>query len=302
MADNYLNYTGLAYYHNRAKTIFGSKEDIQDLQDQIDAIDGIKTVKRNGTALVPDASKAVNVVVPEKTSELTNDGDGSAGSKMATEKYVTEALADIVQIEYRKVDALPETGENGVIYLVSNSGSSPNVYDEYIWVNSEKTIFTSSVTDSSGKLPADINDTFKNAIIPYTTKVAAGESARLDSYFINVDQIIKVNGETLKVGTPDQARSRIQVYKDGDTQAGVLGDVNFTPAEGTSYNIMRMSSGRITFSTRSGYAAVGTEVNITAGGYSFEKIGTTDVDLSQYWSKSELSAITTAQIDTVIGS
>lgn len=33
----------------------------------------IVTVKRNGTALTPDANRAVDVIVPTKTSELTND-------------------------------------------------------------------------------------------------------------------------------------------------------------------------------------------------------------------------------------
>ena len=33
----------------------------------------------------------------------------------------------------------------------------------------------------------------------------------------------------------------------------------------------------------------------------YEKIGTTNIDLSDYWAKSELVAITTAEIDTIVG-
>ena len=69
--------------------------------DQIIAEGGepnvIETVKVNGTALTPDAEKAVNIDLngyakktdlPTKVSELTNDGDGTTGSKFATEAYV----------------------------------------------------------------------------------------------------------------------------------------------------------------------------------------------------------------------
>lgn len=46
----------------------------------------IETVKVNGSALTPDANKAVDVTVPTSTSDLTNDGDGN--SPFATQAYV----------------------------------------------------------------------------------------------------------------------------------------------------------------------------------------------------------------------
>ena len=50
----------------------------------------IETVKVNGTALTPDAQKAVDVTVPTKVSDLTNDGDGTSGSEFATKSYVDQ--------------------------------------------------------------------------------------------------------------------------------------------------------------------------------------------------------------------
>jgi hypothetical protein len=136
----------------------------------------IDTIKVNGTAQTI-TNKAVDITVPTKTSDLTNDGDGTAGSAFQTAKDVSDAidaaLADVTGIDYQIVQSLPATGEKGVIYLVSNSGSGGNSYDEYIWI---------------------------------------------------------------------------------------------TPTGGTAH---------------------------------FEKIGTTDVDLSGYWAKTELTAITTAEIDTI---
>lgn len=58
----------------------------------------IETVKVNGTALVPDAQKAVDVAVPTDTSDLTNDGDGQ--SPFATQEYVQQngGKIDVIQV------------------------------------------------------------------------------------------------------------------------------------------------------------------------------------------------------------
>lgn len=50
---------------------------------------------------------------------------------------IAEALEDISGVSFQIVQALPVTGEDGVFYLVPNSGSSPNVYDEYVWAGAD---------------------------------------------------------------------------------------------------------------------------------------------------------------------
>ena len=95
MADNFLNTTGLAYYHDRIKNIFADAQDLQDLSDRVDDIvaeggepNVIEVVKVNGSALTP-VNKAVDVTVPTATSDLTNDGDGTdSNSPFATQAYV----------------------------------------------------------------------------------------------------------------------------------------------------------------------------------------------------------------------
>lgn len=189
MADKYLNNTGLQYFYNRLKTVFADKTQFENLKTTVDGIvaeggepNVIETVKVNGTALTP-SDKAVDITVPTQTSQLTNNGDGS--SNFATENYVDvnggkidvikvnnvaqtitnkevnitvptatsdltndsnfqnntqvqalidSALANITGIDFQVVSSLPATGTKGVIYLLSNSGSAPNVYDEYIWL------------------------------------------------------------------------------------------------------------------------------------------------------------------------
>lgn len=92
----------------------------------------IETVKVNGTPLVPDANKAVDVSVPTATSDLTNDSGFQNSSQV--QAAIDDAIAGISGIEYQVVQELPAEGEKGVIYLLSNSGTAPNIYDEYIWI------------------------------------------------------------------------------------------------------------------------------------------------------------------------
>lgn len=98
MNDEYLNKTGLQYYHNRIKTVFATKAE-----------------------------------VPATTSSLQNDGDGNSpfATNAEVDSAIEEALADITSFSYEVVASLPDTGEKGKIYLVANDGGS---YDEYIYV------------------------------------------------------------------------------------------------------------------------------------------------------------------------
>lgn len=72
-----------------------------------------------------------SVTVPTNNNQLTN----GAGYQTASEvqSAITEAIGDITGFEFQIVEDLPGTGENGVIYLISNSGTGQNIYDEYIW-------------------------------------------------------------------------------------------------------------------------------------------------------------------------
>lgn len=72
-----------------------------------------------------------SVTVPTNNNQLAN----GAGYQTASEvqSAITEAIGDITGFEFQIVEDLPGTGENGIIYLVSNNGSGQNIYDEYIW-------------------------------------------------------------------------------------------------------------------------------------------------------------------------
>ena len=154
MVDNFLNSTGLAYFYNRLKTVFAAQGDLDALETRVDGIvsqggepNVIDTVKVNGTALAV-TNKAVDVIVPTATSDLTNDSGFQTAQDV--EDAIGDALDGVTGISYEVVQALPATGEAGVIYLLSNSGSTGNIYDEYIWAGSAFEKIGTTDVDLSG--------------------------------------------------------------------------------------------------------------------------------------------------------
>lgn len=131
----------------------------------------------NVTTTTSDAYIKNKPSIPSKTSDLTNDSDfvsdasyvhtdsnftSAEKTKLAgiatgankttvdssmsasstnpvqnkiVKQYIDDAVGAITGIDFQIVTTLPATGTKGIIYLVSNSGSSGNSYDEYIWVS-----------------------------------------------------------------------------------------------------------------------------------------------------------------------
>lgn len=100
------------------------------------------------------------------TAPTPSAGDNT--TKIATSAFVTTAIANaLAQVTSIRFDADESglgyasladlqtkhpTGENGVIYLVQNSGSAPNVRDEYFWSGSAYELFGTTAVDLSNYL------------------------------------------------------------------------------------------------------------------------------------------------------
>lgn len=114
----------------------------------------IETVKVNGTALVPDANKAVNIPAAGAT-------DKGVISNADVNTLIQTALAGFERISFQKVNSysdLPATGTNGVIYLVPISGAqAPNVYDEYVWYTDPSTTPATSGYEKIGTTAIDLS-------------------------------------------------------------------------------------------------------------------------------------------------
>ena len=184
-ATPYLTKTGLQYLWGRITALFQLKEAGKGLSTndytnadkaevaKIAALvaeggepNVIEGVTVNGTDAAITGKKAV-IAVPTKTSDLSNDsgfltatdiaGKADAATtytKTETDAAITTALSGITGIRVEKPtgDALPATGEAGVIYLIPNGGASGNGHDEYIWFNNAFEKIGTTDIDLSGYL------------------------------------------------------------------------------------------------------------------------------------------------------
>ena len=91
----------------------------------------IESIKVNGVAQTI-TSKAVDITVPTNNNQLANGAGYQTSSEV--QAAINNAISGITGIDFQVVESLPGTGVKGVIYLVSNSGTGSNIYDEYIWV------------------------------------------------------------------------------------------------------------------------------------------------------------------------
>ena len=169
MAIEYLDKSGLTLLISKIKSELGGKVDVVSgkslsTNDYTSAekqklsgiangaqVNVIESVKVNGTKLTP-SSKAVDVTVPTKTSQLTNDSGYQTATSVESiitakgyqtqsqvQSLINSAVGNITSIRYEKVTSLPATGSNGVIYLVAHSHGTQDIYDEYIWLSETKT-------------------------------------------------------------------------------------------------------------------------------------------------------------------
>jgi hypothetical protein len=103
-----------------------------EIKQQIANAGKIDIVKVNGVEQTV-TNKAVEISVPTNNSQLAN----GAGYQTASDvnALIATALGEVQGLSISIVQTLPETGEAGVLYFVSNpSGKNPNSYDEYIWL------------------------------------------------------------------------------------------------------------------------------------------------------------------------
>lgn len=113
----------------------------------------IETVKVNGTNQSV-SGKAVDIKVPTKVSELTND------KNFATTTDVNDAISKVGKLTKEIVTTLPDasSAKDNIIYMVKNSqGVSGDAYSEYMLVNGamEKIGTTATQVDLSNYVTYD---------------------------------------------------------------------------------------------------------------------------------------------------
>lgn len=120
---------------------------------------GTETAYAKGDHVHPTDTSRAPIASPTFTGtpQAPTASAGTKTTQIATTAFVdtaiTNAISGIQGISYEVVASLPATGEAGVIYLVSNSGSAPNIYDEYIWTGTAFEKIGTTDVDLSGYQP-----------------------------------------------------------------------------------------------------------------------------------------------------
>lgn len=178
----------------------------------------VQSVKVNGAALVPDGSKAVDVTVPTKVSDLTNDtGFITKAVADLTNYYVKTDLytktevdalhAAISQFKIQVVSSLPATGAASTIYFVPQNQGVNNVHDEYIWVENKweqigSTAFSLNIVQTDG---ITINGTALNRASASVSGILSSTdwatfNSKQDALTADVDYVAKSTYDTKMSG------------------------------------------------------------------------------------------------------
>lgn len=138
----------------RVKSGYATKSSVEALTDRVDGLETaggepnvITAVKVNGTAQAI-TDKAVDIKVPVKVSELTNDSKFQSDTQVAT--AIAQAIAASGHARFEKVDAVPAAGaaKENVLYLVMNSTTGH--YDIYAKVGNTVELLDDTTVDLSG--------------------------------------------------------------------------------------------------------------------------------------------------------
>lgn len=247
----YLDDNGLTYYHSKIKTLLNGKVDTEagkglsandftnTLKSKLDGIAAgaqvnvIEGVNVNGSAVTP-TNKIVNLTIPTKLTDLTNDGN-----------FVTDA--NYVHTDNNFTTTL-KNKLNGIA-----AGAEVNVQSDWAVTNNSSDAFIKNK-------PTKVSD-FTN-----------------DSGFQNAAQV----QNAIDAALADITGIEFQIVQ----------TLPSTGEKGVIYLVPNNGSGSNSYDEY---------IWITNGSTSsFEKIGTTDVDLSGYVLRSDLVAITNAEIDTIV--
>ena len=105
---------------------------------------------------------AINRSIPRRTSEgfivSKTPTAGDSSTKVATTAFVSDAIGTAISgvnsFEYEVVQSLPTTNiKDHTIYLVAKTGSTGDVYDEYLYINNAWEHIGSTDVDLSGYVP-----------------------------------------------------------------------------------------------------------------------------------------------------
>lgn len=321
MASKFLDYDGLLYFWNRLKTKFVSKETGKGLSTNdyttaeknklagIDAsadVNKIETVKVYGTALTPDSNKAVNVApyptdIPfeyrgHNVEEYWPDSNNVGSMLDETWDAVIDAkeYADSFAAQIPKKTSQLTNDSNFVV-------DASYVHSDNNFTAAEKNKLAGIATGAEANVQADwnVNTSSSDAFIKHKPAVptfAETTSSGIGSVDISLNVVLPDEGGTYCEEHIVPTTTGIKAYVDNavgsitGVQFEVVTELPATGSTGTIYLVSHSHGTRDIYDEYIWLSSTST----------YEKIGSTDIDLSGYMLKTDMVAITNSEIDTVV--
>lgn len=170
----------------------------------------IVSIKKNGSA-IPPVNKIVDISVPTKVSELSND------SKFTTEDDVSEAIAAKKYLKAIVVDTLPSAADadtDAIYYVRQNNSEAGNQYKEYQFINGAAELIGSNSVDLSSYATKVYVEKADNAIVNgvFSNLTASADkyigAANLALFWSLVKPLITANTSTL-----EDLKSRVELLE-----------------------------------------------------------------------------------------
>ena len=192
-------------------------------------VNKIETVKVNGTTLsIKD--KAVDITVPTKVSQLSNDSAFQTSSQVNS--AISTAISKSGHASFQKVDALPavDSAQENILYLVLNKTTSH--YDIYAKIKGANGTYTmeqldDTTVDLSGYVEKENGKGMSTN--DYTTAEKNKLAGIADKAQVNKLEGVKVNGTAQTIGSDKTVNITMPViYAQAAQPAGLkAGDMWF---------------------------------------------------------------------------
>lgn len=137
----------------KVETDYATKTEVNEVKEKVTTLENvggqpnvIEKISVNGTAQTI-TSKTVNIKVPTKVSEITNDSGYQTSTQVNT--AISTAISKTGHASFKKVDTVPaaSTAQENILYLVMNS--STGHYDIYAKVGTEVVLLDDTTVDLS---------------------------------------------------------------------------------------------------------------------------------------------------------
>lgn len=314
MSDSRLNLTGLTYFYNKLKQVFATQTALSSLSERVDEIvaeggepNVIETIKKNGTALTPDANKAVDISVPT----VAKSGSGETEKVSITEGQNTYDVPTVDAME----DYVSEHG--GVIQKVKLAGAELTIDTTDKSVNIPvATTSAAGAMSSADKAKLDGVATGAEANVQANWTESDSTS---DAFILNKPTKLSdftndgdgTSGSTFPTTEEMEEAIKSQIGSVFDPKGSTLFENLPAPSASTLGDMYNVTDAFVTtddFVEGAGVSVpAGTNVYIVNNGTSASPVYKYDlysgfVDLSDYWNTTNLPAITTAEIDAMMAS